>query len=150
MHTKSQLRRCETRSISIAAPCDPVFEFVAEARNIPRWAPAFAAAIRPDGERWIVTAPSGGELPIVVVANHAAGTVDILAAADRRSGAFARILPNWTGSEMLFTLLFPPDASETAVASQMAVVDEELTAVRRFVEASEPVADASVTPAFLR
>jgi hypothetical protein len=130
------LKRPETRSISIEAPCDAVFGFVEDPRNLPRWAPAFASAIRPDGDRWIVTAPAGGELTIVVVANAAAGTVDILAATDRRTGAFARILPNEAGSQMVFTLLFAPDTNDAEVAAQMAVVDDELAAVRRFVEGS--------------
>ena len=139
MHTNSSLKRCETRSISIAAPRDSVHAFVASARNMPRWAPAFASAIRPDGEHWIVNTPSGDELPIVVIGNAEAGTVDILAAADRRSGAFARILPNETGSEMLFSLLFASGTDEDAVARQMAVVEDELAAVRRFVESAESI-----------
>jgi len=38
------------------------------------------------------------------------------------------------GSEYLFTLLFAPDADETAVEAQMAVVDQELEAVRALCE----------------
>jgi len=32
-----------------------VFAFVADPDNLPRWAPGFASAVRPDGDRWIVT-----------------------------------------------------------------------------------------------
>jgi hypothetical protein len=133
MHTDLDIKRCETSSISIAAPPADVFEFVAEPTNLPRWAPAFASSIRPDGERWIVSS-STGEAPIVVAADKTARTVDILADADRTRGAFARILPNGGGSEMLFSLLFGTEASADEVAAQMLTVRDELEAVRRFVE----------------
>jgi hypothetical protein len=48
--------------------------------------------------------------------------------------AFSRVLPNGDGSEYLFTLLFAPDVDETAVEAQMAVVDQELEAVRALCE----------------
>lgn len=133
MQTNAQLKLCETRSISIAAAPTQVLEFVGDARNIPRWAPGFASAIRRDGARWILTG-AGGEFAIALVANLEAGTVDVLRDVDPTSGAFARVIPNGCGSEMLFTLLFPPDATPSAVTAQMATVDAELETVRRLVE----------------
>lgn len=133
MHTNIVLNRSETRSVSIAAPAGEVFGFLADPENIPRWAPGFASAIRPDGERWIVT-NSAGELPVVIASDAGAGTVDILRDADRTTGAFARVVPNGAGSEMLFTLFFSPRTPEDAVAGQMATVDEELATVRKFAE----------------
>ena len=98
--------RIETRSISIAASPDVVFRYVADARNLPAWAPAFAGAVRPDGDTWIVTR-DGAEFPIVVHASAEHGTVDVLSATDRRRGAFTRVLPDDDGAAYLLTLLFP-------------------------------------------
>jgi uncharacterized protein YndB with AHSA1/START domain len=121
--------RTESRSITIAAPPATVFGYVADPRNLPVWAPAFASAVRPDGDRWIVTSDAG-ELPILVRASQEHGTVDLVSAADRDRGAFTRVLPNDDGAEYQFTLFFPDGTDEAAVAAQMTTVEQELEAVR--------------------
>jgi len=67
---------------------------------------------------------------ILVCVNREQGTVDLLSAADPRSGAFTRVLPNEDGSEFLFTLFFPEGTPESAIDAQMAVVEGELRTVR--------------------
>ena len=111
----------ETRSISIAASPDTVFRYVADARNLPDWAPAFAGAVRPDGDAWIVTR-DGADFPIVVRASAEHGTVDVVSATDERRGAFTRVLPDGDGAAYQLTLLFPEGTDEAAVAAQMATV----------------------------
>lgn len=128
-----RLARAETRSISIAASPADVFAFVADAYNLPRWAPAFAAAVRRDGENWTVTS-GDAEFTIAVRSSPECGTVDLVSAINPNLGAFTRVLPNTDGSEYLFTLFFPEGTPERDVAAQMATVEEEVRAVRRFAE----------------
>jgi hypothetical protein len=120
------MNRCETRSISIAAPPSAVLDFVGDARTLPRWAPAFTRTVEPDGEHWRI---DGGGLVDVRVSRER-GTVDIVAADDPRRGAFSRVIANGEGSEFLFTLQFQDGTSEHLVQAQMAVVEAELCAVR--------------------
>lgn len=131
MHTNLQLTR--TRSISIAAPPQTVFDLVADPSTLPQWAPGFARAIRPDGDQWIVENDQG-EARILVRTSREHGTVDILSADEPSQGAYSRVLPNGTGSEYQFTLQFPQDAPEDAIALQMATVEAELEAVRSLCE----------------
>ena len=133
MHTNTAFKRCETRSLAIDASPGRVHRFMADAANIPSWAPAFATAIRPSGEHWIATS-SRGEVEIVVAGHRDAGTVDILSADDTTRGAFARVIPNGPVSEVLFTLFFEPGTPEEAIAAQMAVVEEELTRIAQLVQ----------------
>lgn len=119
----------ESRSITIAATPAAVFGYVADARNLPVWAPAFASAVRPDGDGWIITGDAG-EFPIVLLASAEHGTVDLVSPADRDQGAFTRVLPNGDGAEYQFTLFFPDGTDEAAVAGQMTTVEQELEAVR--------------------
>ncbi len=121
--------RTESRSITIAAPPTTVFRYVADARNLPAWAPVFATAVRPDGDRWIVTNDTG-EFPVLVRASAEHGTVDVVSAADHARGAFTRVLPNGDGAEYQFTLFFPDGTDEAAVVEQMTTVEQELEAVR--------------------
>jgi hypothetical protein len=127
------LKHAHTRSISIAAAPADVLDFLADPHNLPCWAPAFARSV---GERdgQLIVDTGQGELPISVSVSRDRGTVDLLSAAEPRVGAFSRVLPNGDGSEYLFTLFFAPDADDAAVEAQMAVVDQELEAVRALCE----------------
>lgn len=127
------IQRAETRAISIAAAPCIVLDLVADPRNLPRWAPKFARAVRRDGEDWLID-QGETEARITVRVSRDAGTVDLLAATDHRRGAFTRVVPNGSGSEYVFTLFFPTDAEEITVSGQMAVVEEELQSVRTLCE----------------
>jgi Polyketide cyclase / dehydrase and lipid transport len=129
-----QTNRAETRSISIQAPPDAVLDFVADARTLPRWAPAFARAVRPDGDAWLVDTGEA-EVRVAMNVSRERGTVDIVGAADPRRGVFTRVLGNGDGSEYLFTQFFPDGTSEKAIARQVAVVEAELRTVRDACEA---------------
>ena len=124
--------RSETRSISIAAPPATVLDYVRDARRLPEWAPAFARAVRPAGEHWLVDT-GAGEVEIDVRVSQERGTVDIVSTGGP-GGVFTRVLPNGDGSEYVFTQFFPAGTSEDAVARQLEVVAGELDAVRAACE----------------
>jgi uncharacterized protein YndB with AHSA1/START domain len=128
------IQRSETRTISIQAPPAAVLDVVGDPRALPRWAPEFAQAVRPDGDDWLVRS-GDAELRIRVRVSREYGTVDPLRAPELDMGAFARVVPNAQGSQFLFTLFFADGAGEDAVARQMAVVEEELRTVRALSEA---------------
>jgi hypothetical protein len=130
MHTNMSA----TRSISIAAPPHAVLDFVGDARTLPRWAPAFARAVRPHGDHWLVDTGEG-ELQIAVDVSRERGTVDIVSATDPRRGVFTRVLSNGEGSEYLFTQFFPEGTPKEAITRQVEVVEGELRAVRDACEA---------------
>jgi hypothetical protein len=139
MHTKS-LGRAETRSISIAAEPDTVLGLVGNPRRLPDWAPAFALAVEPDGQNWLI---DSGErrfrIQVRVSLEH--GTVDLLRPKDPNRGARIRVLNNEDGSELVFTVLFPVGADEDSITRQMATVEAELRTVRDLCE-SQPTARA--------
>src|SRR4051812_22185086 len=121
MHTNMSA----TRSISISAPPHTVLDFVSDARTLPRWAPAFARAVRPDGDHWVVDTGEG-EIHVAVDVSREQGTIDIVSTTDPRRGVFTRVLSNGEGSEYLFTQFFPDGTTEEAIARQVAVVEGEL------------------------
>jgi hypothetical protein len=134
MHTIS-LGRAETRSISIAAPPETVLQLVGDPRRLPDWAPAFAQAVEPAGQDWLIDT-GGGQLRVRVQVSLEYGTVDLLRPDDPRRGARMRVLNNEDGSEFLFTLIFPTAADDTSIAQQMATVEAELRTVRDLCEAN--------------
>jgi uncharacterized protein YndB with AHSA1/START domain len=133
MHTIS-LGRAETRSISIAAPPETVLELLGDARRLPEWAPAFALAVEPAGQDWLIDS-GAGQLRIRVRVALDYGTVDLLGPKDPTRGAHMRVLNNEDGSEFLFTLVFPVGADDESIAQQMTTVEAELRTVRDLCEA---------------
>jgi uncharacterized protein YndB with AHSA1/START domain len=133
MHTIATLR-AETRTRTITAPPEAVFALVADGARLPDWAPAFAsAAEHEDGERWLIGA-GDGRFPILLRADAAARTVDLLSPDDPSRGAFLRVLPNRQGAELLFTLFFGDDSDPEAIDAQMATVEAELSTVAQLTE----------------
>jgi Polyketide cyclase / dehydrase and lipid transport len=127
------MRISETASISIEAPPDAVLDLVGDPLALPRWAPAFAPAVRPgDDGTWIVDSGEG-ELHIRVRVSRELGTVDFLAAG-RDVGAFSRVVANGSGSEYLFTQFYEADETHAGAAGRRAVVAAELETVRALCE----------------
>src|SRR5947209_9057141 len=99
MHTTSL-----TRTTAIDAPPEAVLAFVADPRNLPRWAPGFAPAIRPHGAEWLIEA-EGRTTSVGVHVSRESRTVDfiLLDPAVAGGGAFSRVLSAGQGSEYVFS-----------------------------------------------
>ena len=127
--------RSDTQTITIEAPRANVFAFLADAANLPRWAPNFATAVRPDGDGWIVE-QGGSEVRLRLEASAELGTVDLhVTPPDGRTRtAFGRVLPNAGGAEFLFTMFHSDSRSDADIARQSAEVREELRLVKTLCE----------------
>jgi hypothetical protein len=126
--------RAETRSITIAAAPREVLRFVADPRNLPRWAPGFAPAVREREGSWFVSGERG-EFEIVVLASDELGTFDLWPAANARRGIRTRVIANGDGTEYVLTILMQDDIDEAGVAAQIEVIEQELATVRELMEA---------------
>jgi hypothetical protein len=131
MHDPGMLPDSVTETISIQAPPDAVLDLVGDPRNLPRWAPGFARAVRADGDGWIVDTPSGRELRRHIPVSREHGTVDYLAAPGATRGLFTRVVPNGDGSQLTFTFVLADGADPDA---QRAILASELDAVKRLCE----------------
>ncbi|MEU7786559.1 hypothetical protein [Amycolatopsis sp. NPDC049159] len=126
--------RAETRTTSIAASPERVLGYLADARNLPDWAPGFAPAVEHDHDDvWRIPDDAGPRLVAVKTAPEH-GVVDFVSAAAPNLGLFTRVVPNLTGAELIFSLFFPEGTDPAAVDAQMAVVDDELRTVRERAE----------------
>ncbi|NIH81318.1 SRPBCC family protein [Amycolatopsis viridis] len=122
-----------SETISIAASPGTVFDLVSDPRQLPRWAPGVGRSVRRDGDDWVIV-NGENEARITVRASREHGVVDLLAAHDHSQGVFTRVLPQGDGAEYQFTMFFPPDAPDEAIAAQRAVVRGELDTVRALCE----------------
>jgi hypothetical protein len=120
-----------SRSIAIDATPAKVFDFVAEPRNLPLWAPGAVKSVEPSGDDWIFH-NGDSERRVIVRTSQEYGTVDLLS--PDGPGVFTRVVPNGTGAEYQFTLFFPEGTPEDAVTAQSDIIDEELVTVRTHCE----------------
>ena len=127
--------RSNTQTITIDAPRADVLAFLADASNLPRWAPNFAAAVRPDGDGWIVE-QGGSEVRLRLEVSLELGTVDLhVTPPDGRTRTvFGRVLPNAAGAEFLFTMFHSDSRTDADIARQNAEVEEELGRVKALCE----------------
>ncbi len=133
--TSTETGRAETRTISLSASPARVFDYLSDARHIPEWAPGFARTVEHDHDDvWRVRADAGSQKMAVKAAKDH-GVVDFVSADAPHLGLFTRVVPNLTGAELIFSLFFPEGTESAVVDAQMAVVHQELEAVRERVEA---------------
>lgn len=127
--------RSDTQTITIDAPHADVFAFLADAKNLPRWAPNFATTVRPDGDAWIV-GQGASEVRLRLEVSADLGTVDIhVTPPDGRTRAvYGRVLPNAAGAEFLFTMFHSDSRSDADIARQNAEVADELQRVKALCE----------------
>jgi hypothetical protein len=118
------------QTVTRATECDfepgSVYNVLAEANNLPKWAPVFADAVqRIDDGRYRIT-KSGQAFDIEVPLNPAAGTVDFIREMPngRRGGAYLRVMPRPLGGcTIVMTVPIGPTTNESEVAK---VLEQEL------------------------
>ena len=129
----------EVRHIStyIGRPPADVYDFAADARQLPRWAAGLARSeVQRDGDHWIVDAPFG-RARVRFVERNALGVLDH--DVELPSGATVhnpmRVIPNGQGSEFVFTLVRQPGMTDQQFADDAAAVEADLRTLKELLEA---------------
>lgn len=135
------MSRTSTHTISIASPPDKVFEFVADPEKLPVWAIGFCKEIRVEDDRWIVTTPSGEEIPMRSVAHpelHVLdGSWELAPSVEGRS--FTRVVPNGEGADYVFTMVQADGMPDELFDAQAAELARELTVLKAHLETACPL-----------
>ena len=132
--------RADTKTIAIHARPAQVIEFLADPRNLPRWAVGFAKGVRRDGERWVVTTGSG-EVDIRIVTDPDSGVVDfhLSPAPGIEAIAASRVIACGDGTEYVFTQVQAPGMSDEVFAKNVQAVVHELTVLKALLEVECPL-----------
>jgi hypothetical protein len=138
--SSTTLGRAETRTVTIPASPARVLAVLSDARRLPVWAPAFASTITHEHDDIWRVRTDAGERRIAVRTAPTEGVVDFVAADAPQLGLFCRVVPNLSGSELIFSLVFPGGTDPSAIAAQMTVVEQELLAIRGLVEQDQDCA----------
>ena len=132
--------RADTRTISIDASPRKIVRFLADPRNLPRWAVGFAKAIREEGECWFVQT-SAGEVNIRIVSDEATGVVDfwMSPAPGIEALAASRVMPRGEGSEFAFTQFQAPGMPDDVFQKNVKALEHELSVLKAIVEVECPL-----------
>lgn len=120
----------------VDADPDRVIGVAGEPRRLPEWAAGLSAGIRLEGDHWLTDSPMG--------------TVEVAFTGDVERGILdhdvtlpdgtvvhnpLRILPNGTGSEVVFSVFRLPGTTAEAFDADVATVRDDLARLRTLVEA---------------
>jgi hypothetical protein len=127
----------EVRNISVSIRRSPndVYAFITAGENVPRWAKGLGTKIRRVGDEWIAEGPIGvvrvrftppNDLG---VADH-----DVVLQSGETVHNPIRVVPNGTGSTVIFTLLRRPGLSERQFEDDAAAVERDLASLKALLE----------------
>ncbi|WP_051795352.1 hypothetical protein [Streptomyces sp. NRRL S-87] len=137
MSTTQTTARSVTKTVSIRRPAAEVFDFVADPANWPAWAVVNVQAVEPtdDPDWWLMTTPQG-PARLRIRGNAELGVLDHDYVDDQASWQVpARVVANGSGAEFMITFFQPPTFTDAFFDEQVALVDEELAALKRVLEA---------------
>ena len=126
-----------TRTATVAHETDGdparVMEVLADAGNLPRWAPAFADEVARTSGEWFRVRKDADEFELRVIVNEGAATVDYLRqlAPGEWLGGFLRVTARPGGGAVIVMTVPVIDGSDAAAIA--AVLDAELRALSELV-----------------
>lgn len=125
-----------TLTVTIRRPAREVYDFVADPRNLPRWARGLGSAVRRSGEDWIVDT-AGGPARIAFAPRNDLGVADHRVTPPDGAEILVplRVVPNGDGSEVLLTVFAPPGAPAGALDADARLVERDLGALKACLEA---------------
>ena len=124
-----------TLTVSIAREADLVYQFVSNPANLPLWATAFCQSIRQVGADWVMQT-TGGEMKVRFVPPNAFRVADHFVSPAPGVEVYVplRVLPNGSGSEVVFTLFRPPDMPPEKFREDTGLVEQDLQTLKTVLE----------------
>jgi hypothetical protein len=127
----------EVRNIDVSIHRAPheVYTFVSSGENVPRWAHGLGTGIRRDGDDWVADGPIG-KVRVRFAPPNELGVADHDVAFE--SGEVVhnpiRVVPNGTGSTVIFTLMRRPGISSQDFDRDTKAVQRDLSTLKRVLE----------------
>lgn len=129
------LLKSQTLTISIQCPPRTLYDFVSDLENLPAWAKAFCRSVKRSESEWIIETPQG-RVGIKIAGKNEAGILDHYVSPAPGIEVFVpmRVVPNGTGSEVLFTLFQQVDMSNEQFAQDIGLVEQDLKSLKDLME----------------
>jgi hypothetical protein len=124
-----------TLSISIDRPPDKVYDFILNPENLPKWAAGLCKSVRKANADWIAETPQG-PMKIRFAEKNGFRVLDhyVNPAPGVEVYVPMRVLPNGSGSEVIFTIVRSPDMSDDKFAEDIGLVERDLRILKSVLE----------------
>jgi len=127
----------QSRTLSVSIDCRPdrVYAFVSNPENLPGWAAGLCKSVSKADAGWILET-SQGPMNLRFAANNNLGVLDHFVSPAPGVEVYApmRVLPNGSGSTLLFTLFQLPGMSDEKFAEDARLVARDLETLKRVLE----------------
>jgi uncharacterized membrane protein len=132
--------RSQHISVSINRSPDQVYEFAANAENLPQWASGLSASIEQVNGEWIAESPMG-RVKIQFAAENPFGILDhdVILPSGAKVYNPMRVVPNDDGSELIFTVYQRPGMSDEVFAEDAKAVTRDLERLKTLLESATPI-----------
>jgi hypothetical protein len=124
-----------TLTVSIAREVDAVYQFISDPANLPQWATAFCQSIRQAGPDWVMQT-CAGRMKVRFVPPNAFRVADHFVSPAPGVEVYVplRVLPNGSGSEVIFTLFRSPDMTPEKFRADIGLVEQNLKTLKAVLE----------------
>jgi hypothetical protein len=124
-----------TIGVQIAREPAAVYAYVADLKNLPRWATTFCRSIKQEQEGWVMET-SLGTMAIRLNRENNLGVLDHYLTPANGETLYVplRVVANGSGSEMIFTLFRLPGVSDEDYTADAALVRQDLDTLKELLE----------------
>ena len=131
------LRDVTNISVSIRRSPKEVYAFASNGENLPRWASGLGDSVRSVDGEWIADGPLG-RIVVRFVAPNDLGVLDhdVVLPSGATVHNPMRVVPNGSGSTVIFTLLRLPGVSEGKFSEDAKWIEKDLTTLKGLLEPS--------------
>ena len=136
--TRMSLLSAKTLTISIDRDAQRVYEFASDPRNFPRWVTSFVRSARQESAGWVLET-DGGPIGIRFAERNRFGVLDhvVRLPSGQEVPNSMRVVPNGSGSEVMFTLLRRPEMGREEFERDAAMVERDLRSLKALMERRE-------------
>ena len=131
------MMKSKTLTSSINCNHKKVYEFVSNLENMSKWAKTFCRSIKESDDKWVIETPQG-PMGIRIAPKNDFGILDrtVIPAPGMEVFVQMRVVPNGSGSEVIFTLFQQPNMSDENFARDQGMVEQDLATLKSVMEGS--------------
>jgi hypothetical protein len=122
-------------TVTIDRPAAEVYRYARDYRNLPAWAAGLASGVRLVAGRWLADSPLGAiEVRFVPVNDLGVLDHDVVLPSGETVLNPLRVVPDGTGSEVVFTVRRRPEMSDEEFDADVAAVQADLGTLKSLLE----------------
>lgn len=127
----------KSRTLSVTIACHPrkVYEFVSNPENLPQWAAGLCKSVKKSDTGWIADTLQE-QVQIRFAEKNDFGVLDHYVKPTSGVEIYVpmRVVPNGSGSEVIFTLFKTPNMSDKQFAEDAGMVERDLKTLKNVLE----------------